>query len=283
MGVSTETANWCDFLWIGFRASAAPIGLLCLGSASTRNPDGAHLLIVLTALTPLEFLSKNEARRDRQRALNDLVLMTLAVAPRFNGRGDRIWPATPTSRTPILLPQQLPYRVKRRFRQRRRRPARLQVNADVYYNDYGPYQTAGINTSPSTPATPTFNTISSPMKSYDAELEMQARPWTDGTVSLNASYTHARYGGFGQYQFLIANNEVPGDVHAASEAIGDFNASLLLGPHYSITAYVRNIADNRFIPDNWVVTSANPGLGVTSSGSALSDPRAFGVILSAKF
>jgi hypothetical protein len=72
-------------------------------------------------------------------------------------------------------------------------------------------------------------------------------------------------------------------VHVASQAIGDVNATLWLGPHFSISGYVRNIADNRFIPDNWVVTSANPGLGVTSSGSALSDPRTFGMILGAKF
>ena len=66
-------------------------------------------------------------------------------------------------------------------------------------------------------------------------------------------------------------------IHVADQAVGDFNAALLLDDHVSITAYVRNIADNRFIPDGWVVTSIGP---VTSSGTALSDPRTVGLILS---
>jgi iron complex outermembrane receptor protein len=60
--------------------------------------------------------------------------------------------------------------------------------------------------------------------------------------------------------------------------MGDLNATLLFGPHYSITAYVRNITDNRFIPDGW-------GLQTTTEedGPALSDPRTFGVILAFKY
>ena len=215
---------------------------------------------------------------------------------------------------------------------------RLQVNGDVFYYDYGGYQTAGLNTSPQTPATPTFSTVASPMKSYGAELEVQARPWENGAFSFNLSYTHARYGGFGQYAFLFSKNTVPGvapfqgsvaydhripiggvtlllhgDVHffsdhdtasipqsfaavgaqpfvrVASQAIGDINATLLFGDHYSITGYVRNVADTRFIPDGWGIASAipNPTPGglptVTTGALALSDPRTFGVILSVKY
>jgi iron complex outermembrane receptor protein len=214
----------------------------------------------------------------------------------------------------------------------------LQVNGDVYFYDYGGYQTAGLNTSPDTPQTPTFNTISSPMKSYGIELEVEARPWANGTVSFNASYTNARYGGFGENAFLFSKSEVPGIapfqgtlaydhhipigsatlalhgdvrfftahdtsaitqawaalgaepyVHVASQAIGDINATLSLGLHYGITAYVRNIADTRFIPDGWAVAGVFPGPApgappiVSEAGVNLSDPRTFGVILSVKY
>jgi len=215
---------------------------------------------------------------------------------------------------------------------------RLQVNGAVFYYNYGGYQTAGLNTSPQTPATPTFNTVASPMKSYGAELEVLARPWANGTFSLNASYTHARYGGFGQYAFLFSNDTVPGVapfqgsaaydhripmgkatlllhgdvhfftghdtssipqafaavgaqpfVHVESQAVGDFNATLLFGDHYSITGYVRNVADVRYIPDGWGIAAAIPspvpgGLPIVSNGAfALSDPRTFGVILTFKY
>jgi iron complex outermembrane receptor protein len=211
------------------------------------------------------------------------------------------------------------------------------VNGDVYYYDYAGYQTAAINTSPDTPANPTFQTITVPMKSYGAELEIQARPWQNGTISLNGSYTNARYGSFGEYASLFSKNDVPGVppfqgaadydhrlaigsttlllhadvrvysahdtssitqqfqafggepyVHVATEAVGDFNATLLFGEHYSITAYVRNIADNRYIPDGWGVASVVPGAvaggppQTFSERPSLSDPRTIGIILSFK-
>ncbi len=215
---------------------------------------------------------------------------------------------------------------------------RLQVNGDLYYNDYGGYQTVGINITPSS-IFPTFNTIVLPLKSYGAELEVQARPWANGTISVNASYTNARYGDFGQYAYLFSKSEVPGVapfqgsvayehrlklgsatlllhgdvhfftahdtmsisqawaaagvgpfVHVQSQAVGDLNATLLLGPHYSISAYVRNIADTRFIPDDWLVNYGPPALSPPGTASVLSadrpnlsDPRTFGVILSFKY
>ena len=86
---------------------------------------------------------------------------------------------------------------------------RLQVNGTVFYYDYGGYQTAGINTSPQTPGTPTFNTISSPMTSYGAELEVDSRPTPNGRLSFTAAYVHARYGGFGQYDYLFSKRRGP--------------------------------------------------------------------------
>ena len=177
------------------------------------------------------------------------------------------------------------------------------------------------------------------MKSYGAELEVQARPWANGTVSFNASYTHARYGSFGQYAFLFSKNEVPGVAPFQGSVAYDHRipsaaqlccctatcASSPLttprpspkswasagrrtlcprrrprpsatstppwwsGAHYSITAYVRNVADTRFIPDGWGVgrrvPRPHPGAPPTvlTGGPSLSDPRTFGVILGFKF
>jgi len=213
---------------------------------------------------------------------------------------------------------------------------RLQVNGDVYYYDYGAFQTAGINTNPQNPLAPTFITLAAPMKSYGVELEVVARPWADGTFTANASYTHARYGSFGQYQDLFSQSTVAGvapfqgsvaydhsillgtttlmlhaDVHfftshdtsfittdqqaaggeplvqVPSEAIGDVSGTLLFGPNsnYSVTAYVRNVADARYIPDGWVESSSVVGgtTTFTENGVTLSDPRTYGVVLDAKF
>jgi len=70
-----------------------------------------------------------------------------------------------------------------------------------------------------------------------------------------------------------------------AHTLGDINATLLFGQHYSITAYVRNITDNRFIPDTWgLITTAGPAPGgIVEGNSTLSDPRTFGVIVSYKY
>jgi iron complex outermembrane receptor protein len=214
---------------------------------------------------------------------------------------------------------------------------RLQVNGTVFYYDYGGYQTAGINTSPQTPGTPTFNTISSPMTSYGAELEVDSRPTPNGRLMFTAAYVHARYGGFGQYDYLFSKSEVPGVaplqatlaydhrfplgsatllmrgalryasahdtssindasaavgagpwVHVGAQTLGDFNVTLMLEPHYSITAYVRNIFDSQFIPDGWGIAGAVPGPPgsgpiVAEGGFALNDPRTYGMMVTFKF
>ena len=176
------------------------------------------------------------------------------------------------------------------------------------------------------------------MKSYGAELEVKARPWENGTFSLDASYTNARYGDLGQYADLFSTKVVPGVapfqgsvaydhslaigsatlllhgdvrfftahdttsipqswaalgaepyVHVADQAVGDLNATLLLGPHYSITAYVRNVTDARFIPNDWGLEAVLPGPGpgapptILEGRTYLSDPRTFGMILSLKY
>jgi outer membrane receptor protein involved in Fe transport len=219
----------------------------------------------------------------------------------------------------------------------------LQVNIAAYYNDYGGYQTAGINTAPPGPIR-IFETITSPVKTYGVELEVQARPWANGTFGLNSSYSHARYGNFTgprpgvNYEQFFSNHVVApsppfrlsasydhrvalgGDAslglraavryvsaHASSRitaqqaafggtpyiqvpsrAVADINATLAFGSGISITGYVRNLTNERYLPDNWNVADVIPGAPgsppfVITSQFALSDPRTFGAILNFKF
>lgn len=210
---------------------------------------------------------------------------------------------------------------------------RLQVNVAAFYNDYGGYQTAGINVAPPGPVR-IFQTITVPVKTYGVELEMQARPWTNGTFSLNGSYTHARYGDFGDYAEFFSTHTVSpappvqltgaydhrlsiGDsslllrgavrfisahdssritdqqaedgarpyIRVPSKALFDFNATLLLKDNVSITGYVRNLTNERYLPDNWNVAQVTPGNPpvVSVSSNTLSDPRTFGVIFNLKY
>jgi iron complex outermembrane receptor protein len=215
----------------------------------------------------------------------------------------------------------------------------LQINVAAFYNNYGGYQTAGINTAPPGPIR-IFETITSPVKSYGAELEVQARPWKNGTFGLNGSYTHARYQSFSgpnpavDYSTFFSTRAVAPSPsvrlsgsydhrvelggaslllraavryvspHASSRitvsdaafgatpyvrvpgrALADLNATLVLGGNISITGYVRNLTNERYLPDNWNVANVIPGNPPTVivSQSSLSDPRTFGAILNFKF
>jgi iron complex outermembrane receptor protein len=216
---------------------------------------------------------------------------------------------------------------------------RLQINVAAYYNDYGGYQTAGINTAPPGPIR-IFETITSPVKAYGVELEVQARPWANGTFGLNASYSHARYGSFSgprpgiDYSTFFSTDAVAPSApfqmsgsydhrfdlgganlfiraafryvapHASSRiddtmallgatpyvavpgrTLADLNATLQIGEHISITGYVRNLTNERYLPDNWNVANVIPGNPpvVIVSQNSLSDPRTFGAILNFKF
>ena len=218
---------------------------------------------------------------------------------------------------------------------------RLQINLAAFYNDYGGYQTAGINVAPPGETSRVFEVITVPLKSYGVEFEIQARPWENGTIGLNGSYIRARYGEFpAEYaQYFSSRNVAPsppfrvtgsydhrvslgGDtalmlrgvvryvsshassritvldeqlgagpyVHVPGRAVADFNATLVLNPNVSITGYVRNLTNERYLPDNWNVANTIPGDPATGtpptvivSQNALSDPRTFGMILNFKF
>lgn len=213
---------------------------------------------------------------------------------------------------------------------------RLQINLAAFYNDYGGYQTAGINVAAPGDPNRIFEVITVPVKSYGAEFEIQARPWENGTISLNGSYIRARYGEFpADYaKYFSSRNVAPsppfrvtgsydhrislgGDTalmlrgvvryvssHASSRitvlddqlgatpyvrvpgrAVADLNATLVVSPRISITGYVRNVTDERYLPDNWNVANVIPGNPPTVivSQNSLSDPRTFGAILNFKF
>jgi outer membrane receptor protein involved in Fe transport len=211
----------------------------------------------------------------------------------------------------------------------------LQINLAAFYNDYGGYQTAGINVAPPGPIR-IFETVTTPVKAYGIEFEVQARPWANGNFGVNGSYTHARYGAFEpKYAPFFSTNVVSpsppfrvsasydhriplageaalslraavryvsehdssritvqqADFGAApyilvpSRALVDLNATLALNEHISITGYVRNLMDLRYLPDNWNVADVVPGNPPTVivSQNSLSDPRTFGGILNFRF
>jgi outer membrane receptor protein involved in Fe transport len=102
----------------------------------------------------------------------------------------------------------------------------LQINVAAYYNNYGGYQTAGINVAPPGPIR-IFETITTPVKAYGGELEVQARPWANGTFGVNASYTHARYGDYGIYAPFFSNHTVAPS--APFQLSGSYDHRLPLG------------------------------------------------------
>ena len=86
---------------------------------------------------------------------------------------------------------------------------RLQINAAAYYNDYGGFQVSNINVSP--PPSRTFRTISVPVTTYGAELELLARPWLNGEFAANVAYTNAKYHDIPpQFGYLFGFDDVPG-------------------------------------------------------------------------
>ena len=73
-------------------------------------------------------------------------------------------------------------------------------------------------------------------------------------------------------------------VRVDSQFITDLNATWLFGERYSLTAYVRNVTDEQYLPENWNVraVSRRPdgSIFVDSDNPALSDPRTVGLVLS---
>ena len=213
---------------------------------------------------------------------------------------------------------------------------RFQLNVAGYYNDYGGYQTAGINTTPQDPGNPTFSTIAAPVRVYGAELELILRPWADGQFAYNMSYTNAAYSSIpAAYAPLFSTHVISGVppialtatydhhltfangtslsfhaqgritspyqvsritlqqqeggaapyVHANTQAIGDFSATYNFGDdRFGLSAYVRNVSNNRYNNGGVMVVTAPPMTPiVTTTGTALSDPRTYGLILTAHF
>jgi iron complex outermembrane receptor protein len=214
---------------------------------------------------------------------------------------------------------------------------RLQVNGALYYYSYGGFQVANINLNTAPSPVRTFRTITVPVKTYGAELELLARPWKNGEFAANVAYTNARYHDIpAAYDYLFAFNEIPGvapveastsyshtlplangiklrlsgDVRfslshyvsrvsdswvqfnalaysrVADKAVGNLNATLSFADgRYSLTGYVRNVTDEKYkvwVPGIGSSIDSATAAGVTSSVN-LSDPRTFGLSVSARF
>jgi iron complex outermembrane receptor protein len=68
----------------------------------------------------------------------------------------------------------------------------LQLNAAVYFNDYGAFQSAGTNLTPEA-LTPTLGTLASPAQVLGGELETAWQFTPADRVNLNLAYTDARF------------------------------------------------------------------------------------------
>jgi iron complex outermembrane receptor protein len=68
----------------------------------------------------------------------------------------------------------------------------LQINADVYYYDYGGFQQANVNFTPNSP-TPSSGLVSIPVQSYGAEFEAMYQLTAKDRLSLNLAYTKAYF------------------------------------------------------------------------------------------
>jgi iron complex outermembrane receptor protein len=69
-------------------------------------------------------------------------------------------------------------------------------------------------------------------------------------------------------------------MHANSDLVGDLSANWTSSnEHFSVAAYVRNVGDHRNKAGGSIV---DQGPGVFSATTLLTDPRTFGIVLSAK-
>lgn len=215
---------------------------------------------------------------------------------------------------------------------------RLQVNGDVFFSNYGGFQTAGINLS-GIATSPGFATIVVPERTKGVEVELEYQLTADDRLSLSYAYVDARYHdmpreftqnvgtehpwnvppGTGsaayQHTFRLPGGSVlnlradarytsaydanvlavsPVEVQLGagqwirddSEVVGDLDGTWLSSDgHYSVTAYVRNIGDNRYktyVSSLGVDTSTAPPslIGFTAIPY---DPRTWGVVLGVTF
>jgi outer membrane receptor protein involved in Fe transport len=204
---------------------------------------------------------------------------------------------------------------------------RLQINGDVFYYDYGGFRTS-IRPDPTNPGSQILVTV--PAKVVGAEFELQYLLTPRDQLSLNYSYTDARFShppsDFTQYvaETHVAPGAVPRTLNAAyrhsftlpGDSTLDFradarfesaynldNVSAPLGqaglafervPNewtsnlssswlssngiYSVTAYVRNVTNNRYK----TFTQLEVLQPLIATGTR-NDPRTFGVVLTARY
>lgn len=87
----------------------------------------------------------------------------------------------------------------------------IQLNAAVFYNDYGGYQLANINLNPDPFGVQLFKAFVLPMRIYGVEGDLVAQPWPNGRFMVNASYTKAEFHGIPDAdRYLFAYDKVWG-------------------------------------------------------------------------
>jgi len=96
---------------------------------------------------------------------------------------------------------------------------RLEVNADVYYEDYGGFQTA-VNVGSAFAGI--YRSVLTPITAYGGEFEAIARPWTGGQIGLNMDYVFSRYHNIDPlFQPFFARSEIVGVVPFKLTLSGD--------------------------------------------------------------
>jgi iron complex outermembrane receptor protein len=98
----------------------------------------------------------------------------------------------------------------------------LQVNGDLYYYDYGAYQTAGVDLNLSTapgPQTAAAGTLAAPVQVIGAELETIYQLTPNDRVGLNLGYTDAYFVGKNRTKLQIGANTVTFADYFASDKV----------------------------------------------------------------
>lgn len=124
----------------------------------------------------------------------------------------------------------------------------LQVNAAVYYNDYSGYQTAGIDTDPTSQIA--ITPFSVPVQAYGLEMDLLWQLTGVDRIGFDVAYTSSRFTDkptlFAQY---VALDEVPGIVPLVANLSYEHIFQLPGGSELSLRADGRYLSE-RYAPNN---------------------------------
>lgn len=131
----------------------------------------------------------------------------------------------------------------------------LQVNAGVFYYDYGGYQTA-VNVG--NPFIPSFKKVTAPARMIGSEAEILIRPIRDVRFGLNLSYVNAKFVNRTlEITQIISQQRVPFIPSTTGNAFVEYDINLAGGSQ--ITARAEAIYRSAY--DLSAITQANANLG----------------------